>query len=328
MSTNSPPVVIPFIGANKMVEGTLQTNYVGIGIQLALGVLITYCIYMISMVVMKEDMLSIDSKFDLGKKTKIVIVNGYADSSQYSGDRGMFNTSVPSAYDYIPIVPSVNLRGGAQFSYSMWLYVGTTTENHAHKCIFLKGDPQKYSYTIRNNHTNVDRKVTDRIAFCPMLCFGSNPLEFTVYFNTMHNIKEELQVRRLESSNTAVRHNMLSLFSDKWMLITITFEDNIPINDFENGILVKFWINDTLYQTGRYPSALKQNQGRLHTFPDGSLAMVRFSNMTYFNYCASDEDISTMYSKGPSDKPAESVTKSFISPTFISDYNRLDIYNT
>jgi hypothetical protein len=297
-------------------------------LQIVLGVLLVYVIYLVALVAVKADSLGINSKLDLNKKQKVAIIDGYAESSQFSYENGVFNTSVPSAFDYLPVRPSVNLRGGAQFTYSLWLNLGSSdyARDIQNKCIFLKGDAQKYNYSVKTDLGNLS--TNERISFCPMMCFGANEMEFSIYFNTFHNLRETFDVRKLESTNSAIRHNLMNLYSKKWLLITVVFEDNAPINDFENGILVKFYINDVLYQSASYASALRQNNGQLHMFPDGPVSNCKISNFAYYNYAVTDAEIKKVADEGPSNKPTEAVTKSFISQSWLSDYNRLDIYNT
>lgn len=313
-------------------DGDTSLGIGNIILQLVGGILIVYCVYLIAIIAIRADRLTIDSKYDTNKKRKTIIFDGYADSTQFANGYNVVNTSVPHLYNYVPVQPSANLRGGSQFTYSLWVHVQSNnfvTDNVANKCIFLKGDKNAYTYSIRNTNEPVNNQsVTDRIAFCPMLCFGSGTMDFKVYFNTMHKIKEEMEIKRMPSTDSAMRNNIMSLFSNKWVLLTLSFEDNVPINDFENGIQIKFFVNDTLYQTNRYNSALKQNNGLLYMFPDGAVPVgCKISNFCYFNYAVTDKEVRELALRGPSDKPIESVTKSFISPTMLSDYNRLDVYN-
>jgi len=309
---------------------TGKKKFMTMFLQIIVGLALAYGVYMLSLLAVNADKLSIDDKFDANKKQMVTIVDGYADSSTFSGDTGRFNTTMSTLADYVPIRPSANLRGGAQFTYSLWIYCGNYESNGLpNKTIFLKGDPKKYNFTIKDLATGATRDMYDRIAFCPMLKFGANDMEFTIFFNTFHNMYEKLEIKNYASSNNATRHNLLSLYNQKWVMLTISFEDNTPINDFESGVLVRVYVNDVLYHTGRFASALKQNNGSLCMFPDeGGAPSCRISNFVYFNYAASDEDIRRLANKGPSNKPVESVTKSFISPSIMSDYNRMDIYNT
>ncbi len=295
--------------------------------QILIGLVIVYLIYIITMVIMKTDKLSIDEKFDVSKKRATILVDGYVDAS--SVKKKIFPTQIPQHPDYKVIQPSVNLRGGAQFSYSFWMYVGAP-DQVLRKCIFLKGDSRLYDYNITEHSTNVKRAVRDRVAYCPMMSFGNNPMEFTLKFNTLNKMDEILEVRRLPSDSVASRQNLLSLFSKKWVMITIVFEDNVPINEFENGLLVKFYVNDILYQSGRYNSAIKQNNGDFVLFPDDTpLEDCKIGNLTYHNYAMGDIEIRAKANVGPP-KKLSTVNLSmspFISPSMISDYNRLDIYN-
>lgn len=311
-----------------------KSKILWIAVQVVVGLVIAYAVYMLSLLAVNADKLGIDDKFDINKKSMVTIIDGYAESSQFTDYTGTFNTSVPNSAGYLPIRASVNLRGGSQFTYSLWLYNGTS--NYAdsgmiNKAIFLKGDKKPYSFTVQDLTSVIKsppKQTTERAVFCPMLCFGANEMEFTVYFNTFHNYKESFEIKNIDSQQSTTRNNLLNMYTKKWVMLTIVFEDNMPINEFENGILVKFYVNDMLYQTGRFSSALKQNNGSLYMFPDGPMSNCRVSNMVYFNYAATDNEIRRLADKGPSDKPTSAVTKSFISPAWISDYNRMDMYNS
>ena len=138
-----------------------------------------------------------------------------------------------------------------------------------------------------------------------------------------------MKVERLTSNDSAYRNNLMSTLDNTWHMITISFEDNIPINDFENGIQVRFWINDVLYKTSRFASALKQNQGDLHLFPNSTpIQNVKISNLKYFNYVLGESEIRSMSLAGASTSASASYMSSSSSkPPVLSDYNKLDIYN-
>lgn len=315
----------------KMQDNSGNTKVLWIIVQVALGVLLVYVIYLLALLAIRADKLGIDEKKDITKKRMVTIIDGYSDSSLHAGELGKINTTVEAKPDFVPIRPSVNLRGGSQFSYSLWLSLSSTDyvkDDIQNKCIFLKGDDQKYNFEILTNKITDKMGTEDRITFCPMLCFGAHEMEFFVYFNTLHNMKETFEVRKYDSENSATRHNLLNLYSKKWIMITIVFEDNIPINDFENGILVKFYINDLLYQTGRFASALRQNNGLLYLFPDGPIPNCRFADFVYYNYAVTEDEIKKKSDMGPSTKPSIPPNTGIVPSSWISDYNRLDIYNT
>jgi len=235
---------------------------------------------------------------------------------------------LPFANNALTLTPSMNIKGGAQFTYSLWINLqNPTNSNHANMPIFLRGDAKKYTYKVKDNMTNIENTVTDYVAACPMLQFGNNNLDFVVKFNTTDNIQEQMIVDNVNDENDLYRRNLLSLYNKKWFLVTIVFEDNTPINDFENGLSVKFYINEILYKSATYASMLKQNQGDLFLFPEGSVAGCMISNMYYYNYALGTQEIQENYLAGPSSKSTSLVMNSFISPLMLSDKNRLDIYN-
>jgi hypothetical protein len=297
-----------------------------IALQIIGGIVLVYVIYVLAIFVLNTDRLHIAKQQDKAQKSVVPILDGFAETSQLQNMT--FSTQIPQSDNYLPISPSVNMKGGAQFSYSMWLYVGSPSDA-VNKCIFIKGDPKKYTYRVTDNVLRGDTSVTDYVAFCPMISFGEQPLEFTIKFNTMKRIGETLHVKRLQTEQSVFRRNMLSLLSSKFFMLTVVFEDNMPINDFETGILVKVYINDTLYATGRYNDTLKQNNGNLVLFPDANaIPNCKISDLVYYNYALSDADVVRLASKGPNPKPAAQVSKSFNMSYMLSDANRLDISNT
>ena len=302
-----------------------KNSIVGKVLQVVLGLVIVLLIYYLAITIMNSDNLASKDPYDTTIKRQVPIIDGYADSSQVAGNT--YNTVIPFAANSLTLTPSPNIKGGAQFTYMLWLNVGATDNSMAGKTIFLRGDAQKYNYTVTDKMTQVTNTVNDFVAFCPMLQFGVNSMDFRVKFNTANNMNEELYVANITNDNDLYRKNILSLFSNKWILISIVFEDNIPINDFENGLSVKFYINDQIYALATYPTMLKQNNGDLYLFPEGALNKVMISNMQYFNYALGVKEIKNFYMAGPSSKSTSSVTKSFISPTMLNDMNRLDIYN-
>lgn len=295
-------------------------------LQVIVGLIISWIIYFIALMVLRADKLVIDNKFDANRKRKTEIMSGYADCSAIANN--WHNASIETLDTYLPIRPSTNLKGGAQFTYQLWMYIGSP-ELCNNQVIFLRGDHRKYGYRVIDNTLNLQKVVYDRIAFCPMLSFASNPMEFKLQFNTLHNLNETLEITRLKSDNDAIRHNFASIFSQKWFLMTIVFEDNMPISDFENGLIVKVYINDVLYQVGKYATALRQNSGNLYVFPDNNpIPNMRMADFCYYNYAVNDDLIRDVSRKGPSTNATSSIRASFLNPSMISDLNRLEYANT
>ena len=314
---------VTFMKENKYIS---KDSIAGKIVQVLIGLVFVLIVYEIALIVIRSDNLSGNDPYDLNVKKMVVILDGYADSSQLSNVS--FNTQLPFISNYKAIIPSSNIKGGAQFTYSLWINQGTTSfSTRRNKCIFIRGDKKKYNVNITETSTNTVTPKTMYVGLCPMLMFGDNENDFVVKFNTVNNIQEQLYLKAQTSDNDLYRKNLISLYSGKWFLMTIVFEDNIPINDFENGLSVQIYINEILYTSGTYSTMLKQNQGDLFFFTDGSIPSCMISAMKYYNYALSQTEIKDIYRAGPSPKSSTTVNTSFISPIMLSDKNRLDIYN-
>lgn len=264
------------------------------------------------------------------------ILSGFVDSSAVVNK--MFNCSVPSASGYVSIAPSLNMGGGSQFSYSIWLYVGDPAAAQ-NRTIFLKGDPNFYDYDVANNITNSVTHVNGRVAICPQLSFGAQRMSFALSFNTTDKIIETLNIDNNKSTDSVLRHNLASMYTSRWLLLTMTFEDSKQVGEHENGLLVRFYLNDVLYVTRQYASTIKQNQGNLHMLPEGvAIPKCKIADLKYHNYALKPDKISALFASGPSTHNAsvsETQTQSQTSTALdyskttmnVSDYNRTDIYN-
>lgn len=304
-----------------------KRDYVSIVIQVAIGIIVTYLIYLVALHIMNVDKLVIDEKFDLAKKKAVVVVDGFVDASSRNI---RFNTTMPVSNNYLPIRPSVNIKGGAQFTYSFWMFKDANADC-ANKILFIKGEDKRYNFTIKDNmNTKVPliEKVNEHMVYCPMVKFGADASNFEIKFNTLSRFDEVMKIEKLQSTDSAYRNNLISTLENTWSLVTISFEDNIPISEFENGILVKFYINDILYKVGRFSSALKQNQGDLILFPNTTpISNVKISNFKYYNYVLSEKDIQALVMQGASTMTSASASTVSNKPPVLSDYNKLDMYN-
>lgn len=319
----------------------MNKNIISILVQVSLGIIFTFVIYVLSLYVIKADEIVNGQNHYHSKKNEVKIIDGILNSSEKAGKvtNNTWNTTIPYQSNYLPITPSINTKGGAQFSYSFWLYIGNPSAC-LNKTLFLKGDKVPYLYTETIHNYDEDKTVykssdeqliNDRAIFCPSFSFGDSELEFQIKFNTFHNINEQLYIQRIKSENNTFRNNLQGLFPKTWFNITITFEDNIPINDFENGILVRFYINGHFYQLEKYASTLKQNKGNFYIFPDNEIIPdCKIADLSYFNYALSEEEVKALGNKQISThKSASSTSKAHVTNTsLITDAkNYMDIYN-
>lgn len=282
-------------------------------LQVLMGLLVVLGIYVIALKAMNADKMYIDEKLDQSRPRQVLIVDGMVDAS--FAKKAKYNTVIPFAPYYVPIKPSVNRKGGAQFTYSFWIYVGSPS-SVVDRTIFIKGDPAEYTMErtgkdaswLKSNTTSNVVRTRARAVYCPMVSFGAKPMEFSIWFNRLDDVHTRMDVVRVVSDQSTMRQNLMSMFSGQWVCVTIVFEDNIPITDFENGIQVRFFVNDVLYQTSRFSGALKQNHGDLVLFPDDQvLEQVKISDLEYYNYAVPLEIIQKKVAKGPTLTSSRSV---------------------
>lgn len=295
-------------------------------LQILIGVILVYCLFLFAGFIMGLDKFE-DSGKEKMEKMQVDILDGFADSSSLS--LVSYNTVLPYVDNYLPLKPSVNIKGGTQFTFSFWLNASDIMNTSLlNRGIFMVGDKKRYKYSITEVATSVKTDINDFLTFCPYFGFGANSLDFVVRFNTSNKTNEQLYANRMTSENESFRNNIMSILRNNWMMFTITFEDNIPMNDFENGIRVQMYLNDIMYQNGQFKGMLKQNKGNLIFFPDGSLDGIRLANMKYFNYAISSQDVKSLYSNPPNtSKPASLVGTTSPMKVNIASKNLLNYYN-
>lgn len=316
----------------------MDATVTSIIIQVVAGIVLTYVIYVISLFTIRSDKFATQELASIDGKQKVTVFDGTLTSSETAmkSSNNNYNTTIPFLHNYLPITPSSNAKGGSQFSYAFWLYVGKP-QRALNKAIFLKGDKKPYTYKIEqhsyNHLTNNTTTSTidtrnEKAIVCPMFSMGGENMEFELTFNTMHNIKEKMVIRRIQSEDSLKRHNMHGLFPKSWFHITIVFEDNVSINDFQKGLLVRFYLNNSMYQMETYNTTLKQNRGNLSVFPDGSIEDLKIADFTYYNYAITEKEIGQRVAQKPDPMKSASSSKENIRYGFeTGPRNEFDEYN-
>lgn len=306
-------------------------EYISIIVQIIAGLVLTYVIYIIALYITKSDKLAVEERAKLLDKNEVKIFSGVLNSSETASnsEENSWNTSIPFLRNYIPINPSMNTLGGAQFTYSFWINVGDP-QKATGKTIFLKGDKKKYKYSVEEKSPSndwINKKVRNgRAIYCPMLKFGSSPLEFVLKFNTFHRMHEEVKIQRVKDDNSLIRHNLPGILGQNWFMMTITFEDNAPISDFDRGIFIRVYINDTLYQMERIPSTLRQNRGNFHILPNNTnVKNLKIADFSYYNYALSDKEVRERAAIPP--KIKQSASYDGIKNFETVAQNEMDMYN-
>lgn len=315
-------------------------------VQVLVGLVIVYLVYFTSLFVLRKDKLVVDRHNDLDPKTSTIIIDGFVNTSTVTDRR--FDTMNPSSRSFRSMPRSFNRMGGAQYTYSMWMQLrDISDDNVAGKVILLRGDKQLYSYTRKKNTVDSALRVSSQeietftnqvLVKGPLIRFGENYKTLVVEFNTMDNPNEKIEIRSFDSVNedTSLRRNILKLIPNAWVLFTFTFYDNSAINEFEDGIAFRFYINDFLYHSASVKSTLYQNNAPLHLLPvwseTGKKETIRdamIGNLKYHNYAVGPSEVAEEFARGPPSVPSKSLSINELGdPLYLSIYNKMDVFNT
>lgn len=322
--------------ATAAVAKIRENAWLFYGLQVGVGLAVVAVAYYVSLSVLHEESLVYSKKSQMqNPKQKTLVVDGFLESSLLSGRQ--YTTVNPLASGFVPMPRAFNRMGGSQFSYSFWLFMGDASKGSVrNKDIFVRGDTREYRYekspiegelALNGKNGNVERD-TDILIKAPRLRFGETFSDLVLEFNTHDDINHKVHLDSQESDlDHSIRHNLMSLIQKKWVMLTLTFEDNVPVSEFENGIVVRFFVNDILYHTHRVTSTLRQNNGDLYMFPNGEVEGCRIGNFAYYNYALAFKDVKALHEKGKPTKRADRDRDPIGLPLYLSEYNKLDLYN-
>lgn len=212
-----------------------------------------------------------------------------------------WNTATPSMPNYLPLPRSINRKGGAQFTYTFWMKLTNTDDaNVSNKVLFLRGDAgkhalQKYERGAQQSSPLTVDSYTTRIVKAPLVRFGSGYRDLVLECNTTADIEQRFAPTAL----TKEQNDVLSLVPGRWAMYTFVLEDNVPIDDFENGIVARLYINDLLFHRQTAPGALRQNAGGFHLLPNAELLQgASLGNLMYVPFALTSEEVAWLYAKG------------------------------
>lgn len=156
---------------------------------------------------------------------------------------------------YRDIQPSVNQKGGIEFSYSFWLFnksaiapdVGTTISpdsgyNNLQTILFVKGSDKLFTYKNTCDKDKLDYKIK-----CPLVKLENGRTQLTVEFNTIvektkgpeypEAVKQnstDVCSQTIKEWEKANAHKLTignldnQQFKDKWVLVTVVIKDTVP----------------------------------------------------------------------------------------------------
>lgn len=314
-------------------------------LQVILAFIAVYVLYRIALRVLFVDRLISNDETLVSYSVKTRLTAGYIDIARVVNTQ--FNTTNQTFdnYQYVPF--AVNHKGGAQFSYSFWLYVdepysAVTSGGEDTLTLFLRGSNLDYPLGSTGAKANVwcprvYLKASASPNYAPNTGEGGR-VQLGVSYNTLDTKSNDATlptvsdfvVNTIRNPDNTMRHNLLSLIPRSWTLVTVVMMDNMPLNDFENGIMVKVYINDLLYDTNSQPGMmLRQNRGNIIIGPRQSTGSgaVKIGDLTYYNYAVPDTEVRDMYQRGPTDKAYDPSKVYRANVLRLTEVNKMDIYN-
>lgn len=313
----------------------------------AMGLSAAAAIYIVVLAGMRSSTLiqNGDNRVPQPGNRRMMVLSGY--SAAHQARDISFNTSNPYHPSYAAIQPSRNGAGAVQFSYSFWMRVTGPAAGAVNRTLLLKGDARTYHMRVQRQFS---RQAYDApgtgdlqapaamrsgaLLACPRIALGSAPGELVVDVNTLADplARVVFSPKTMDATvQNPARANLAHLMANKWVLHTVTFEDD----HVQAGARVRYFINDQLYHTAALPSSLRMNAGDLFVLPslDGesqtALDSVFIGNIMYANYAMCPESVASVFALGPPTKLMSRVEQAAKGqPMHISEYNRMDIYNT
>jgi len=190
-------------------------------------------------------------------KKEVNIVEGVFDFN--TNKEWKYNTSNKSHNSYLPIKPSMNQAGGAEYSYNFWLYVDkqkldTYNKDRKDIALLLKGEKHFY-YNVNNYNCSartVDETVIPTILTKnPLIRINHNGSKLAFDYNNILSPDSyqrgtdygngKCSLLRANSSWEEKNKNLLGIwdipFDSKWFMITIIIKE---IADSANILSVNF----------------------------------------------------------------------------------------
>jgi hypothetical protein len=194
------------------------------------------------------------------------IINGLIDS-----DKSVVISSNPNVDKSIPIMRSVNELTGIEYTWSLWLYIEEPFLNsgNQYKRIFSKG-----TYTM---YDTLDNHNVSFINNSPGLYYGEQDNKLILVFNTYSNDSDVYETIDIDD-----------IPIEKWISCSITLKDK-KVNVYINGVMSKEYILLNVPKQNYYDTTVGDNKGF-----GGYI-----SNLRYYDYAITEENIQTIMTNGP-----------------------------
>lgn len=264
-------------------------------------------------------------------KKKVKILDG---TFAYDTNKtAVINTTFPYYGNYRDIVPSINQKGGAEYTYNFWIYMDTegnlgSGNSVKTKVLFVKGSDTRIQY-LSDNKNNCYASETGGwyLVKNPLVRVNIKSGKVSAIVTEFNTIKSVDAVHdspeKINCSSSDINQKDLNMFGiyglegrtdlhGRWSMITLVVSETNPNSDimFRNEAVVKMYLNgyeyfnktsDAYYSSGSVTTAMRNNSGNLYINPDKTetdYSKLAISDLTYFNYALTDEEVISLHKAG------------------------------
>jgi hypothetical protein len=242
------------------------------------------------------------------------------------GTRKGFNlgTVYKTMSNFVDISPSVDQKGGVEFSYTFWINMRSKLVGSSYTyplrtdgtVVFCKGiyptdnptDVSNLSARVENA-TIPDKATANVLVKCPMVRFTPPaPVGVAVPLNHVPSLQVEFNTFKNPHNVIILEDTLVSQITGseenpKWHLISVVFKDHISHQkgySEPTGLQVDVFFNDVLAKSHVVPNdGVKLNDGNLYVNPSRtSDTDSTYSTLTYYNYALTASEITNIFQKG------------------------------
>lgn len=276
------------------------------GAQLVAAAVVMLIVYYVSLYASNSDELVTLEAVPLQRQSVMVLeptintMNGTPLAFVTTDDARRYNAVDP----YVSLPPSLNSRGGAQFTYTFWLSL-SKDYGPMERTLFLRGDTTRAGFKNANKTA-----IAFPASMCPMVRVKATATDVTIYahFNSLneYNNVAKFEVRSGSIFDMTMPH-----------LVTISVHEGGSYGEI-NGTTCKIFVDQMVEQRTFQGQTLKENSGKLHILPtfaaapadatgypteySGSSSASMWS-LCYHNYALDVDDVHALLSRAKKQVP-------------------------
>ena len=263
-------------------------------------ILIFFLLFIANIIYNYENVMNIRNSYTI--KKEVPIFDGIVDFKLSS--KWKYNTYNKNAPSYKDLTPSINQRGGAEYTYNFWMYMNKENmrdmdTSSPDVVLLLRGSLLKVPY-INSANCQITNNGTYVLTKNPLIRMSADGTSLIVEYNTVTSPdayrENGKNVINCSGSWFDKNRGMLGIYNltdyvydKKWFMVTVVLKEINPDDDimYKNRTQCKMYINginvlDRIVESpydGSYGSAaMKHNRGPLYVNP-GDL----FSNTNHNN---------------------------------------------